>query len=255
MKLLRFFLIMVITSCLVSCATQKRIPVYLENVPDTTEVGVVIPELKIQKNDRLVIQVYSASTMRDKSDVPYNLPATSTGGEVAGLLVDANGNIEYPRVGLIKVEGLTKLQLADLIKQKINETDSVLTDPSVIINFQNLKVSILGEVKSPGAISFPNERVTILEAISMAGDISEFGDKLNIKVVRQIAGGQDIAAVDVTAKDLFLSPYYYLHQNDVVIVLPSERKQQKLRQDNFLKKAGFVISVITVSAVVIRLMR
>lgn len=255
MNLLRFFGAILISLSIISCGTQKRIPVYLENVPDTTGVGIAVPELKIQKNDRLSIQVYSASTIREKSDIPYNLPAITSGGEATGLLVDANGNIEYPRVGIIKVEGLTKLQLADLIKKKINETDSVLTDPAVIINFQNLKVSILGEVKSPGAISFPNERVTILEAISMAGDIAEFGDKLNIRVIRQIEGGQDIAAVNVTAKDLFLSPYYYLHQNDVIVVLPSERKQQRIRQDNFLKKTGFVFSVITVSALIIRLMR
>src|SRR5262245_31727925 len=130
MKLLGIVLFFGLTVHFVSCKPQQKLPNYLERVSDTTiRADVQIPELRIQKSDLLSIQVYSASTKPEVSDAIFNLPSQSTGtGETTaaspGFLVDVNGNIEYPRIGLIKAEGLTKLQLADTIKRRINEKDS-----------------------------------------------------------------------------------------------------------------------------------
>ena len=176
------------------------------------------------------------------------LRATST---TTGYLVDVNGNIEYPRIGLIKAEGLTKLQLADTIKKRINEKDSVLTNPSVIIRFQNLKVTLLGEVNREGPISVPAERVTILEAIGLAGGIKEFGMKDSVLVIRELDGKRTAGWVDMTSNNLFESPYYHLMQNDVIFVEPSKRKVKKTEQEIFYRQAAFVVSLITAIAVVI----
>ena len=166
MKLLGIVLFIVLSVHFISCTPQQKLPNYLEKVSDSTiRADVQIPELRIQKSDLLSIQVYSASTKPEISDAIFNLPAQTTadgGTSSAGFLVDVNGNIEYPRIGLIKAEGLTKLQLADSIKRKINEKDSVLTNPSVIIRFQNLKVTLLGEVNREAPMSVPAERVTIV---------------------------------------------------------------------------------------------
>ena len=167
-------------------------------------------------------------------------------------MVDANGNIEYPQIGLLKVEGLTKLQLADSIKKKINGKDSVLTNPSVIIRFQNLKVTVLGEVNKEGPITVPGERVTILEAIGLAGGVKEFGLKNSIKVVREIDGKRQAGYVDLSSNSLFESPYYNLMQNDMIVVEPSKRKAKKTDQEIVYRQAGFVVSLITAIAVVIR---
>jgi len=166
-------------------------------------------------------------------------------------LVDINGNIEYPRIGLIKAEGLTKLQLADTIKRKINEKDSVLTNPSVIIRFQNLKVTLLGELNREGPISVPAERVTILEAIGLAGGIKDYGMKDSVLVIRELDGKRTAGRVDLTSNNLFESPYYNLMQNDVVVVGPSNRKARKTEQEIFYRQAAFVVSLITAIAVVI----
>jgi len=182
------------------------------------------------------------------------LPSQSTGEGTSsspGFLVDINGNIEYPRIGLIKAEGLTKLQLADTIKRKINEKDSVLTNPSVIIRFQNLKVTLLGELNREGPISVPAERVTILEAIGLAGGIKDYGMKDSVKVIRELDGKRTAGWVDLTSNNLFESPYYHLMQNDVVVVEPSKRKARKTEQEIFYRQAGFVVSLITAIAVVI----
>ena len=255
MKLLGIGLFVVLSVHFISCAPQQKLANYLEKVSDSTiRTDVQIPELRIQKSDLLSIQVYSASTKPEISDAIFNLPTQSTSegsSSSVGFLVDVNGNIEYPRIGLIKAEGLTKLQLADTIKRKINEKDSVLTNPSVIIRFQNLKVTLLGEVNREGPISVPAERVTILEAIGLAGGIKEYGMKDSVMVVRELDGKRTAGWIDLTSNNLFESQYYHLMQNDVVVVEPSKRKARKTEQEVFYRQAGFVVSLITAIAVVI----
>jgi len=260
MKFFRIVLFSALPFYFISCTPQQKIPYYLENVTDTTIIEKVqITELRIQKNDLLSIQVYSASTKPQISDAIYNLPSqggptegsSSSGSGAGGFLVDANGNIEYPQIGLLKVEGLTKLQLADTIKRKINEKDSVLTNPSVVIRFQNLKVTVLGEVNKEGPITIPGEKVTILEAIGLAGGIKDFGLKNSIKVVREIDGKRQAGYVDLSSNSLFESPYYNLMQNDMIVVTASKRKAKKADQEIVFRQAGFVVSLITAIAVVI----
>ncbi|MEP7373384.1 MAG: polysaccharide biosynthesis/export family protein [Chitinophagaceae bacterium] len=261
MKFFRIVFFVALPIYFISCTPQQKIPYYLQNVTDTTITEkVLISELRIQKNDLLSIQVYSASTKPQFSDAIYNLPSqggstegsSSSGSAAGGFLVDANGNIEYPQIGLLKVEGLTKLQLADTIKKKINEKDSVLTNPSVVIRFQNLKVTVLGEVNKEGTITIPGERVTILEAIGLAGGVKEYALKNSIKVVREIDGKRQAGYVDLSSNSLFESPYYNLMQNDMIVVEPSKRKAKKADQEIVYRQAGFVVSLITAIAVVIR---
>ena len=230
---------------------------YMNDASDTTGMELSIPELLIQRNDLLSIQVYSAST-KAETDIPYNLPCAtagvSAGGQGSlspcGFLVDANGNIEYPRVGLLHVQGLNKQQLGDLVKRKINERDSVLTNPSVIVRFQNLKVTVMGEVKAPGVQSFPGERMTILEAIGLAGDLTDFGIKEKVKVIREVNGKRQIAYVDLSSTKVFESPYYNLMQNDVVMVDPNNRKSKQQDQAVVYQKISLGLSIITAFALI-----
>ena len=216
----------------------------MENVTDTTIVtNVEVIEPVIQKNDLLQIQVYSAS-VDPRVDAPYNLPMQSSGttGGGGGFLVDANGNIEYPRVGTNQVEGLTKQQLADVIKSRLA---GQLTDPVVIVRFQNYKVTILGEVSSQGSFSVPTEKLTILEAIGLAGGVSEFGKKDGIKVLRESNGKREVGIIDITSEDIFESPYYQLSQNDVVIVEPSNLKYKREQKQETTQRIAFSLSIIT----------
>ncbi len=260
MKLTRTVLLFAVPFYFFSCTPQKELPNYLDRVKDTGDKKeVVVPELRIQKNDNLSIQIYSAS-LDPRVDELYNLrsgatSSTQQGSTTAGFLVDGRGNIEYPRVGLIHAEGLTKQELADVIKRKINEKDSVLTNPSVIIRFLNFKVSVLGEVKSPGMMTIPGERVTILEAIGLAGDITEYGLKDQVKVVREIDGKRDIGVVDLSSDSLFVSPYYNLMQNDVVMVSPTKKKAKQAEQNIVLQRVSLGLSIITAIALLYNIFR
>lgn len=259
MKLFRFLLFLSFPFYFISCGTQKRIPNYLQQVSDTTRTAAVLyPELRIQKNDMLSIQVYSASTKREISDMPYNLPAGTASGSdgssaSTGFLVDARGDIDYPMIGKVHAEGLTRQELGEAILSRINERDSVLASPSIIIRFQNLRITVLGEVGRQGVIQIPGEKVNILEAIGLAGGVTDFGLKQSVKVVRETDGKREVGIVDLSSSGLFASPYYNLQQNDMVLVDPTIRKAKKVEQEAFFRQAGFVVSIITAMAVVVRL--
>jgi polysaccharide biosynthesis/export protein len=254
MKLIRTVLFLTFPLYLISCGTQQRLPNYLENVTDTSGKGEInFPELRIQKNDILSIQVYSASTRPEISDVIYNLPVSTQGqglgaSATGGFLVDAKGNIDYPRLGSFHAEGLTKEELAVEIKKRLTEPDTLLRNPTVIIRFQNLKITMLGEVQNQGVINVPGEKVTILEAVGLAGGVTDYGLKNAVKVIREIDGKRKIGLVDLSSDSLFESPYYNLMQNDVVLVQPTKRKVKKAEQDLVVQRVSFGLSIITAIA-------
>lgn len=253
MKFTRFTLLFAIPVWLFSCKPVQKIPNYLENITDSTGKGEVkTPDLKIQKNDLLSIQIISLSLNPEKSDVPFNQPAVggSTEGAAPGYLVDNDGNIIHHRLGLIHAEGLTKKELAAEIKKRLTTPVELLRDPTVIIRINNFKVTVLGQVGREGVLTVPGERITILEAIGLAGGISEYGKKNNLKIHREADGQRETGSIDLTSKDLFESPFYYLRQNDVVIVDASSQRLKENEQLRTMQKISFALSMVTVAATI-----
>ena len=243
MRILIGFLILL---ALCSCGSQKRATYnYLEDIQDTSfRKKVYMTEPIIQISDLLSIQVFSAST-DNRVDLLYNLPVNNQGGQntqLQGYLVDQQGNIEYPRLGLIHAEGLTKSQLAMEIKNKLT---GQLTDPSVIIRFLNFRITVLGEVGNPGVLNIPTERLSILEAVGMAGGVTQFGKIKEVKVLRENNGVRQMGILDLTSKDIFASPYYQLQQNDVVMVDQTKYKLRQTEQQRVSQQLGFALSIIT----------
>ncbi|RYZ28321.1 MAG: hypothetical protein EOO10_09915 [Chitinophagaceae bacterium] len=242
---------------LVSCQTQKGVINYLETTKDTTNANLInLTEPVIQKDDLLSIKVYSLSA-DPKIDALYNLPEQTVAGSstttaTAGFLVDAAGNIEYPRLGTIHAEGLKKNELAKVIKNKL---DTILKSPSVIVRFLNYRVTVLGEVRTPGTFNIPTERITIFEALGLAGDITEYGNKATVKIKREAGGQADIQTIDLTAKDIFTSPFYRLQQNDVVFVEQTRKKQQQQQQQTVAQQIGIATGIITAIALIINIIR
>jgi polysaccharide biosynthesis/export protein len=248
MKIIRLFFVLALPVFILSCKVQQKIPKYLQNVTDSTRNdSLPFLELRIQKNDILSIQVYSAS-IRPEIDAPYNLPAVSgsASGQAVppGILVDAGGNIQYPRLGTIHAEGLTRQELAAVIRNKLIEPIKLLEDPTVIVRFQGLKITILGEVNEQGLINIPGEKVTILEAIGLSGGLTDYALK-TVRVIRENDGKREIGSVDLASKELFESPYYNLVQNDVILVDPTPKKAKKADADMTLQRIGFVLSALT----------
>jgi polysaccharide export outer membrane protein len=236
-----------------SCKTEQRaIQNYVEDLQDTTmRISRYMAEPVIQKNDLLNIRVYSAS-LEQEVDQLYNI--STTGGNAGGAnsalqayLVDQSGTIELPRIGVLKAEGLTKSQLAELIKEKLKNE---LNNPSVIIRFQNFRVIIMGEVGNPGVQTLNTENLTLLEALALAGDITQFGNKTSVKVLRENDGQRRLGIVDLTSSKMFESPYYQLQQNDVVLVQATRYKTRSAEQQRVAQQVGFVLTIVTSIAVV-----
>jgi polysaccharide export outer membrane protein len=136
--------------------------------------------------------------------------------------VSADGTIDFPVVGNIKVEGLTRSQAIEVIKNKLS---SYVVNPTVSLRILNFRITVLGDVRTPGTFTIPNERISILEALGIAGDLLITGERQNILVIRDEGGKRKEYRVDLTKESLFSSPVYYLQQNDVVYVEPNRAKR------------------------------
>lgn len=187
---------------------------------------------------------------------PFNVPNVTQPGNngytignpsLQGYLVSQKGSINFPVLGTIQVAGLSREEVINLLQQKLS---TYINNPIVNIQIQNFKVTVLGEVRSPGTFKIPNERITLLEAIALAGDLKATGIR-KIKVIREEDEGKKEYQLDLTQQELFASPCYYLQQNDVVYVEPN----QAARYESTLVKliAPIVISFtsLAISTVVL----
>ncbi len=253
MKILSILVLPIIAiTFLPSCRTQRTFG-YLEDFTDTSgKVQVNYPEPVIQKGDVLSIVVYSEALDGGQTDRLYNLANAGTGGTTTqGFLVDNDGNVQYPRIGKLKAGGITKPQLAEEIRKKL---EGELKNPSVIIRLINFKITMLGEVGHPGPISLPSEKVTILEAIGLAGDVSLYGKKDDVVILRDVDGAVEHGKIDLSSKKLFESPYYFLRQNDVVLVNPNKNKA-RLSDQVFNQRLGIAFSIINTIALLYNVFR
>jgi polysaccharide export outer membrane protein len=217
---------------LFSCTSVKK-TAYFYGVPSgPIPSNMTVPESIIQKNDILGIVV---TDLNPKASEMFN-PGTSENGAgnkagdeaSRGYLVDADGNIHFPLLGLIKAEGLTKTELRENIRNLTLEK-KLLLDPIVSIRFLNFRVTVLGEVGKPTVIPIPNEKISLLEALGLAGDLTIYGNRTNVMVIREdvLPGKKEqrsIARVNLNSSELFTSPYYYLQSNDIVYVEPNKAK-------------------------------
>lgn len=242
---------------LFSCNTSKQI-LYLQDAQLQTPKKVVAgSNITIQAKDMVSIIV---SSKDQELAALFNLtryqsmvgPAGSTTqrGEISGYTVDTEGFIDFPVVGKLKVLDLTRHQLATMIKDTLIRSN-LIKDPVVTVDFMNLYISVMGEVKNPGRYKIERDQITLLDAISMAGDLTIFGKRDGITVIREINGERIIYKVDIRTADLFDSPVYYLKQNDIIYIEPNKiRAGQSTINENNLKSVSLWISVASLISTV-----
>lgn len=250
MKTLRLLSLLITVAALVSsCRTQEVLAKYIEHRNDSIPQQVAVyTEPVIKKNDLLYIRIVSDALDEGKTDAMYNQILKTEGSTVSveqlGYLVDNSGNIDFPRLGMIKTEGLTKPQLADSIKKKL---EPLLTNPVVIIRLKNFHVTFLGEVTKAGTLNLPVEKINIFEAIGLAGDINVYGKKNDVLVIRENDGKVEYGQLDLTSSTCFESPYFYLKQNDIVVVNPNKNKQL-ISEQLFYQRLGIATSITSMAA-------
>jgi len=221
------------------------------------------PAFTVQPDDILQIQVTSTNM---ELAAPYNpmMPSGSggmagaqmaRGGDVTGpmsYLVSKNGTILFPKFGEIQVSGLSTYEVTDTLTTLL---EPALKDVVVKVRVLNFRVIVTGEVRRPGPVTVPEESLNVLEAISMAGDFTDFSNRENVLVIREVAGQRSYVRLNVLSTDLFNSPYYYLQQGDIVYVEPLREKSGLLSNEaraafSIIGGASSVVSlIVTILAV------
>lgn len=252
-----FFLLVSSSSCISTKSTT-----YFNNLPDSVLIKldrIQPPQPVIQVNDILEIQLGGDNEKTLQYITQHfttggasgggNNSSNGSGGNGGGLrvIVDVNGKIELPQIGVIKVSGLTREALKDTITKAYQE---FLVNPIVNVNFGNFRFSILGEVNSPGNFDMPNEKVSIFEALAEAGDLTTYAIRDNVTIIRDINGEREIRRVNLLDKNILNSPDYYLQRYDLLYV---EAKPLKGINEN-LQRTMFYFGFITTTIALIALL-
>lgn len=254
MKFCKILSLTLMVLAAVSCSTPKEISYFQDLQPGVTELTITDPvEIKVRPKDKLSILI---NAQDQKLTNMFNLPIVSqqigqestgssgTSRGVSGYTVDTDGYINFPVLGKIKVEGMTREQIAEYLTGQLKEQE-LIKDPVVTVEFMNLGVSVLGEVNNPGRIKIERDNMTILDAISEAGDLTIYGKREKVLVLRQENGRQRVYGVNLcSAEHIYSSPVYYLQQNDVVYVEPNDTKsRQSTVNGNTVRSTSFWISL------------
>lgn len=229
-----------------SCATKKEI-LYLQDADEFNNTAVTYERAKIQPNDILRITV---GTLIVETALPYNAPmisGASSGGDsnlikLEGYLVTKEQTINFPQLGIISTADKTVKELEADIRQQLIDGGH-LNNPTVNVRVMNAKITILGEVGSPGTYDFYEENITILQAVGNAGDLTINGKRDDILLIRETDGIYTTARLDLTSAELLNSPYYYLKSNDVIIVNPNG---PKIKSAGYVSNLGSLFSVISI---------
>ena len=226
-----------------SCVSPTEV-VYLQDVQgNSSETLKQNYQTIIQKDDQLYISVSSKQPelvtpfMQTEMGRMSSANTTNTKAPI-GYLVNDDGNIVLPIIGKVKAAGKSCTQLADDIAAALRAGEYI-SDASVNVQITNFKFTVLGEVSGNGIKTIQGQRVTILEAVSMAGDLTIDGNR-DITLIREKDGKREVVKLDLRDKDIINSPYYYLQQNDVIYVTPSERKINTRSEE--MQVLGFAMS-------------
>ncbi|TXE18436.1 polysaccharide export protein [Psychroflexus gondwanensis] len=239
---------------LLSCSTRKEV-VYYQDIDSREFVSIesINTHPKIQINDILKI---STSALNPESVIPYNFN-TGEGSSVqtnqvellklSGYLVNSEGEINFPQLGKIKVEGKTTQDIQDILEEKLSK---FIKSPTVIVRIINYKFTVQGEVRQPGTFEIIEENMTLPQALGLAGDLTINGRRDNVLIYRQEGGSRKVKRIDLTQTDWMNTEYFFVKPNDFIYVEPNN---PKVKSAGFVSNVGTLLSVLSIilSAVVI----
>ena len=252
-KILGFIFFAALCLMMGSCGSSKQIA-YFQNADSITyESSKGLFDAKIMPKDLLTITV---STTDPKAAMPFNLSVSNTlnstgtlstsAGSLQTYLVDNNGYINYPVVGELKVGGMTKRECEMYIRDQIKPYMSETERPIVTVKMASFKVTIAGEVKSPGVYNVDQEKISVIEALARAGDLTIYGKRNNVLLIREDATGEkSVHRINLNDANLINSPYYYLQQNDYLYVEPNSVQTKNSSIGQSITIWFSVVSVLT----------
>jgi polysaccharide export outer membrane protein len=246
-KLFKAGLLLLFITLISSCVSPKKI-IYLQDLDSSLPTQELNYTSIIKKDDILRITVASENMELVQ---PFNQMINTTNQnnlnamaqqQLFGYLVDNDGAIVFPILGVMQAAGQTRKELTDRIQTQIREGGFV-KDAVVDIRIVNFKVTVLGEVNRPGTFTLDYNRITLLQVIGTAGDLTIYGNRKNVTVLRDVNGIQTTSTVDLTSASFIDSDFYYLQQNDVVVVEPN---YAQIQAAGFNRNASLFVSIASV---------
>jgi polysaccharide export outer membrane protein len=232
-----------------SCASRKDVVYFQdsENFETLVNDNTFISKFKV--DDLVSINV---SSLNPEASAPFNLfRGSSEGGfraEQIDYLVDQAGEIDFPVIGKLKIEGLSPDEVRLLLRDRLSD---YLKDPIINIRLRNFTVTVLGEVLRPGVYPVNGEQITILEALGLAGDLTLRGVRNNVLVIRDFNGTKVYSRVDLTSKQITKSPVFYLTQNDIVYIEPNKSGIKETSLDARVPIYVSIASVLITSTILL----
>ena len=251
---------------LASCTSPKQVAYFQDRDSIDGQWVAAAQDIKVQVGDQIAILVkcqdIEATNLFNLPYMSQRIGSSSSSSNLAGntgiigYLVDADGKIDFPTLGKMTVEGMTRQEIATAIKKELS-IQGQARDAIVTVEFMNLQFSVLGEVRIPGRYNITRDQITILDAISMAGDLTIDGKRENVMVMRNDNGVKHIYNIDLTSgRDIINSPAYYLQQNDIVYVEPNAKKARTSTVNgNTVLSASFWLSLTSVITSIIIILR
>lgn len=259
----RVLLVLGIVSLLFSACVPNKKYVYLQkndvnrkDLPkDTVVRSYSQPDFqyRIQPNDALYVR-FESLTPEEYDFFKEGSNAGGAGGgnrnfAVTSELVDPDGAISFPVLGKYKVAGLTVFEVQDSLQAVASR---YLEEAVVKVRLVNFRFTVLGEVNQEGTVSSFNNRITLPEALGLAGGAGELADRANVKVIRHQGGQAVVGYVNLLDENLVSSPFYYIHQNDVLVV-PALRQRPFRRY--FGQNFSLLVSTLSLAVLVANLLK
>ena len=265
----RSLIFLLLPLLLAGCQSYKKVP-YLQNdlsqiaSANTSTRSMALYDARIMPKDLLTI-VVSCPEEPELAE-PFNLtiatPASNTGNRsltsqpaLQQYLVDNAGEIDFPVIGRLKVGGLTKNAAENLIREQLRPYLKEI--PIVTVRMSNYKISVLGEVNSPGTFTINNEKVNIFEALAMAGDMTIYGIRNNVKLIREDCNGQrNVISLNLNEQNILHSPYYYMQQNDILYIAPNKTKAKSASVSNSTTIwVSVITSLVSLASLIVNIVR
>lgn len=219
--LLLVLLLLILQSC-----TTKKSMLYLQDLDKYSNSTLNYAATKIQPNDILKIDI---SDLNPLVSAPFNIPGGASNlqsvemMQLSGYLVTPQGNVTLPILNEIKVGSLTPAEAEIKIKERLI-SEGYLVNPTVVVRVLNNKFTILGEVNSPGVITFTEQSISLLDAIGLAGDLTYSAIRKDVKLIRELDGKRLVYHIDLTTASWMADPNFRIRQNDVIVVTPNKLK-------------------------------
>ena len=219
--LLLVLLLLILQSC-----TTKKSMLYLQDLDKYSNSTLNYAATKIQPNDILKIDI---SDLNPLVSAPFNIPGGASNLQsvemlqLSGYLVTPQGNVTLPILNEIKVGSLTPAEVEIKIKERLI-SEGYLVNPTVVVRVLNNKFTILGEVNSPGVITFTEQSISLLDAIGLAGDLTYSAIRKDVTLIREVDGKRLIYHIDLTTASWMSDPNFRIRQNDVIVVKPNKLK-------------------------------